>query len=392
MILKYSVGLDVSGKDIKAAICTIDVGQRVKVVGTRTVVNSKSGFTDLRDWIGGKQKEKDVPLSVCVEATGVYHENCALYLHMKGLRVSVILPNKAKRYLQSLGIKSKNDAIDAKGLAQMGAEQVLVEWQPMSGFFRTLRDLTRQHESLQQQRTIIIGQLHSKEHGMNTDGFVSKQLKASIRFMEKQLVEVEKAIRRHLSSDKNVAQKVENICKVKGLATLSVATILAETDGFELFTNFRQLVSYAGYDVVENQSGNRIGKTRISKKGNSRIRRILHMPAFTAVSCKEPPLLALYERTFARHGIKMKSYVAVQKKLLLLVYHLWKNNTEYDREHRYNIQEQEQTPLSGSLPQAEKEVAPTKAEATQGKHPANDRSMPPLGGTNVKKDEKMLVG
>ena len=51
------------------------------------------------------------------------------------------------------------------------------------------------------------------------------------------------------------------------------------------FANQRQLVSYAagppgGYDVVENQSGNRSGKTRISKKGNSRIRRILHLPAF----------------------------------------------------------------------------------------------------------------
>ena len=155
----------------------------------------------------------------------------------------------------------------------------------------------------------------------------------------------------------------------------------------------KQLVSYAGYDVVENQSGNRVGKTKISKKGNSRIRRILHMPAFTAVACKEPSLPALYERTYTCHGIKMKSYVAVQKKLLLLIYHLWKNNSAYEPNHNYNhIQEQELTPTSGSMPKAEKEVAPTNTEATQGKHPANDRSMPPLGRTNVDKSEKMLAG
>ena len=59
--------------------------------------------------------------------------------------------------------------------------------------------------------------------------------------------------------------------------------------------NQRQLVSYAGYDVIENQSGNRSGKTRISKKGNSRIRRILHLPAFNAVRFGEPTCQALYE-------------------------------------------------------------------------------------------------
>jgi hypothetical protein len=31
---------------------------------------------------------------------------------------SIILPNKAKHYLISLGLKSKNDSIDAKGLSK----------------------------------------------------------------------------------------------------------------------------------------------------------------------------------------------------------------------------------------------------------------------------------
>lgn len=392
MILKYSVGLDVSGKDIKAAICTIDTQQRVKVVGSKTIANTKSGFAALEEWIARKHKENSVPLSICMEATGVYHENCSLYFHTKEFRVSIILPNKAKKYLESLGIKSKNDSIDAKGLAQMGAEQVLKQWEPMNGFFHTLRGLTRQHQSLQQQRTVAMGQLHAHEHGMETDRFIAKQLKGRIRFLEKQITEVLMQIDTHIASDKDVAQRIGRICAIKGLSILSVSTVVAETGGFELFSNYKQLVSYAGYDVVENQSGNRVGKTRISKKGNSRIRRILHMPAFRAVSCKEPALLALFERTYARHGIKMKSYVAVQKKLLLLIYHLWKNDTTYDRNYSYNhIQEQEQKPSSGSEPLVEKEVAPTKAEATQGKHPTNNRSMPPLGRTKLKKIEKILA-
>src|SRR5690606_16125345 len=126
-------------------------------------------------------------------------------------------------------------------------------------------------------------------------------------------------IQNHINSNPEVQQKVMNICKIKGIANLSLATVLAETNGFELFENAKQLVSYAGFDVVENQSGSRVGRTKISKKGNSRIRRILFMPAFTVVSCKEKPFLDLYNRTFEKHGVKMKSYVAVQKKILVII-------------------------------------------------------------------------
>jgi transposase len=49
-----------------------------------------------------------------MEATGVYHENCALYFSERKYNTSIILPNKAKHYLISLGLKSKNDSIDAE--------------------------------------------------------------------------------------------------------------------------------------------------------------------------------------------------------------------------------------------------------------------------------------
>ncbi|WP_415711194.1 transposase, partial [Flavobacterium branchiophilum] len=97
---------------------------------------------------------------------------------------------------------------------------------------------------------------------------------------------------------------------------------------------YKQLVSYAGFDVVERESGTSVGKTKISKKGNSRIRRALFMPAFLAIKYKEKPLVDLYERTFAKHGIKMKSYVAVQKKLLVLIYHIWKKNELYNPDYK----------------------------------------------------------
>ncbi|MCD1116438.1 transposase [Chryseobacterium turcicum] len=119
------------------------------------------------------------------------------------------------------------------------------------------------------------------------------------------------------------------------------------------------MVSYAGYDVVEAQSGTRIGKTRISKKGNSRIRRVLHMPCLVVIQCGVKKYKDLFDRTYEKHGIKMKSYVAVQKKLLVMIYHLWKKKEEYNADYEKNIQEKEQVISSLSAFEKSKKVVPT---------------------------------
>jgi transposase len=47
-----------------------------------------------------------------------------------------------------------------------------------------------------------------------------------------------------IDSDHVIKEKIANICKIKGIGMLTAATILAETNGFELFKNYKQLVSY----------------------------------------------------------------------------------------------------------------------------------------------------
>ena len=105
--------------------------------------NTLKGFSELSLWIKKLHTEPAIPLVICLEATGVYHENCALYLFEKGYDVSIILPNKAKHYLISIGLKSKNDSIYAKGLSKMGAEQCLDLWQLVGKYFYELRQYIR---------------------------------------------------------------------------------------------------------------------------------------------------------------------------------------------------------------------------------------------------------
>lgn len=390
-MLKYSVGIDIASKTLDASFSIIDVQQKVVVKSSKSKIpNTKAGYKDLVYWIEKNHKDKQIPLVVCMEATGVYHENCALYLHQLDYRLSIVLPNKAKKYLQSLGIKSKNDKIDAQGLAQMGAEQCLKHWKPLAEFYHTLRSLTRQHQSTQELKTSLGNQLHALEYTMYKPKVVIKQLQKTIALLDKQLAEMEATIITQLKSNELVFQKVENICKIKGVGLLTVAVIIAETNGFELFENAKQLVSYAGYDAVENQSGKHFGKTRISKKGNSRIRRCLFMPAFGVVKYEQKIFSNLFQRTFAKNGIKMKSYVAVQKKLLTTIYALWKKNEAFDNEYtqnkKANIQEKEQVLTSRLGSKRVEKNSQTECLATQGKLPVSDHSTLPLGNYKNRKN------
>ena len=327
-IFKYSVGCDISKDTFNVCILEIDQEMQNKVKASHKFKNEKKGFKEFEAWVK-KHKKHDVPTGFYMEATGVYYENLAWYLFEQEYNVFVLLPYKTKHYLKSIGIKSKNDKIDAQGLALMGAQQKHNPWRPHSKSIYTLRALTRQHENLNKLKTSLGNQLHANEHSAVKNAIVKKQLNATIKLLDKQLDELSEEISNLIDTDEKLNEKYRHIDPLRGISKLSWATIIAETSGFETFENQRQLVSYAGYDVVENQSGKHVGKTKISKKGNSRIRRILYMPSLVSVRFKEPVIYNLYQRVTERTGIKMKGYVAVQKKLLVLIYHIWKNDKAF---------------------------------------------------------------
>lgn len=90
---------------------------------------------------------------------------------------------------------------------------------------------------------------------------------------------------------------------------------------------------YGGLDVKEKESGTSVkDKPRISKRGNRFLRKAMHMPALSAIPCDEH-FKAFYERLVAKHGIKMKAVVAVQRKLLEMMYTLYKTGKKYDKDY-----------------------------------------------------------
>lgn len=358
---KYSVGVDISKENFHACF-SIRENELIKILRSGTFSNTSAGFKKLDGWLKECLKKwGESPLKIVMEATGVYYENCAFWLNAKGYQLSVVLPNKAKKYLEAFASKSKNDKADAKGLSRLGLEVVLENWEPMSGYFYKLRSITRHHQALQEQKTTLINQLEANKYCAHPNKMIERSFNKILSSINKQLEITQKAIEDLIEQNEEVARKIKKIATIKGLATLSIATVIAETNGFVLFKSISQLVSYCGYDVVENQSGKRVGKTKISKKGNARVRRILHMPAFTAVT-HEPSIKTFYNRLVSRHGMKMKGYVAVQKKLLILIYTLWKKDEIFDKNHIWSEEiqpEKEAGAFSGTaLKKPTKQISP----------------------------------
>jgi hypothetical protein len=178
---------------------------------------------------------------------------------------------------------------------------------------------------------------------------------------------------------------------MKGLGVQSLAVIVAETNGFTAFESAAQLVSYTGYDVIENQSSKRVGKTRISKKGNSHIRRALHFAAFNMVRYEVGGFVPFYNRIYDHSKLKMKAYTAVQKKLLTIIYALWKKDQAFDPQYQWaapivkTTVDQEPAaslataPAVTQQPSKEQKITPSNMDrVTQDRHPSTSRRMPSL--------------
>lgn len=330
-ITRYNVGVDFGSEEMDAKLAAQYEDGIRKILFSRKFENKDTGFKNVEGWIKEKCRCKDTQIRISCEATGVYHERCCYFLDGLGYYVTIEVPSRVKSYKKSCGYNSKNDKIDATALAYMGLERNLRKWEPINSFYYELRMLTRYDESVQQMHTSACNQLHAMQAAMHTSKLVVKQLKANIRMYEKQLAELETVIEERIASEAEVKRKTDNLTKsIKGVGVMTVAVILAETNGFSWFTNRRQVVKYAGYDVIENQSGKRKGKTKISKRGNAHIRRALYFPAINLVRYKVNPFVNKYERIFERTRIKMKGYTAIQKDLLLMLFTLWKREQSFD--------------------------------------------------------------
>jgi transposase len=342
-VIKQVLGIDVAQDELVVCFGRMYDDIRIELAAHKTFDNSKKGFASMVLWVE-KLSTGDSRVRYVMEATGVYHELLAYYLVEQELEVSIVLPSKISNYMRTLSTKTVTDKTASEAIAQFGLERALDSWVIPAAVYRRMRQLTRERDQIIEERTMVKNQLHAEQAGAYSNKLSLSRIKKRIKLMDDQEKEIIAELQSHIKGDEKVSAGVALLCSIPGVGLLTAATVLGETNGFDLIRNKRQIVSYAGLDVREKQSGTSVkGKPKISKKGNRYLRKALHFPALTAIRHSDT-MKATFARLVTRHGIKMKAAVAVQRKMLELMYTLHKTNTPYDKDYVINNASKSQLP------------------------------------------------
>jgi transposase len=363
-------GLDVHKKTVVACVRRVGpdgaVSSEVRTFGTMT-----RDLLALSDWLGAQGVGK-----VAMESTGVYWK--PIFNLLEG-SFEVILVN-AHRLKHVPG--RKTDVKDSEWIAQ------LLQYGLLSPSFipppdiRKLRDLTRQRTQLVRDsatvanriqkvledaniklgsvasdvlgvsgramiRAIVDGQddpdrladlakrrlrgkipeLKLALHGRVTDHhrFQLRAQMEQIEFLEGLIARYDEEIERAMTP---LTEKIERLRGIPGVGERAAEVITAEV-GVDMsrFPTAGHLSSWAGLCPGNNESAGKrhSGKTT---KGSQWLRTMLVQVAWAASRTKETIFSACYHRWAKRLG-KKKALVAVAHKILVIVYHLLQDGTDY---------------------------------------------------------------
>jgi transposase len=157
--------------------------------------------------------------------------------------------------------------------------------------------------------------------------------------------------------------KANHLDSIKGIGDVTAAVLTAFILDIDRFATPSKLVAYFGVMPIEMSSGiDREGQPRcsrryvMSKRGNHLVRRYLWMAALSAVQCNKA-VRALYRRVAAKHpDHKAIAIGHAMRKLLHLVFAVWKTGKPFDPEHY---------PWDEPVADSEKTTTPVAAESEQ---------------------------
>ena len=221
-------------------------------------------------------------------------------------------------------------SLDARVLLEYAARMPFHAWKTPSVAARQVNAVGRRIHALTQQCAMEKNRLHAASATATTLPAIVRDLRRSVRSLENAVVRLQREGQRIIASTPLLQRRFELLQSTPGIAAASALQLLGELALTPADCDVRQWVAYAGLDPRQYESGSSVQKkTRISKVGNRHLRRILYMPALTAVRFA-PHLRAFYEHLQARGKCKMVALVAVMRKLLHAIFGMFKHDTLFD--------------------------------------------------------------
>ncbi len=314
------LGIDIAKQRFEAALLVAN--SKIK---NKSFKNTTEGYEALSLWL---EKQEIQKVHACLEATGNYGEDLAIYLHEAGHTVSIVNPARIKGFAQSELIRTKTDKIDSGIIARFCLAIQPEPWIPPTPAIRVLRALVRRADSLIDMRS------QEKNRISTAHESVSPLIKEHITYLDQEIERIRKQIAELIEQDSNLKRKKDLLDSIPGLGKVTIPTILAELDNLEKFNHVREVVAFIGLAPKETLSGTSIkGKPRLCKIGHVRLRKALYMPALVSIQCN-PVMIAFYNR-LKEKGKKGKVIVcAIMRKLVHIIFAILKSGKKYDPNYK----------------------------------------------------------
>lgn len=313
----YLLGIDIAKASFDVTLLT-PAGQAHHHV----FPNTPTGFAELAAWLDIHVVNQ---LHACMEATNVYWEALASFLHARGYTVSVVNPARIKGFAQATMQRNKTDKLDSAIIAAFCAKHQPAAWAPMRAEQQRLRALMRHREDLLQTRLQQQNRLRDA-----TDSLVRQSLEAVLKVVASQLDAVDQLIHAQVAADAAMKANLALLTSIVGIGALTASKLLGEYGTLGAYASAKAAAADAGLSPAQYQSGTSVRRrTRLSKQGKAGVRAALYLPAMCAMRhC--PGFKAFADGLAARGKPKKVILGAVMRKLVHVAYGVLKHQTPYD--------------------------------------------------------------
>ena len=319
------VGIDVGKSELFIhATCTSGAGQPARTV----LANTHEGQVALLEWLV-RQQVLPQETVVVMEATGVYWERVATMLHLAGYQVSVVNAAQIKFFAKSTLRRGKTDKMDAELIAQYGATMRPARWTLPDRSQEALRALIHERDAVVEMITLEKGRQHAHDHREHAHPVLTELGNARLELLEAQRIQLTEAITACVADSAELGTQVQLLSSVPGVGALTAAIVLSETAHLQDMQDSKQWAAYAGLSPVPRQSGAMMGRCRISKIGNGRLRRAFYLSAVTVTRMKNP-LGEHYRRLVSSGKPKKVALIALARKILRTCFAILRSGTPFD--------------------------------------------------------------
>ncbi len=291
------VGVDVSKAWLDVAIESNDQYWRVE--------NNDRAISELVDRVA-----KFMPICIVVEATGGYEAKLVTRLCEANLPVARVNPGRVRRFAQGLNWLAKTDKIDAKLLARF-AEKA----NPRLTMLPTVHE--KRLSALVKRRKQVLEMLVSEHNRLDTaDPDVLPYIHGTMAMLQKQLDELDQAIRSLIDNTPDLKGKKDLLLSVPGVGEVTASTMASQLP--ELGTcNRKEIATLVGVAPFSHDSGKKRGK-RVIKGGRPAIRSVLYMATLSATRYN-PVIKKFFDRLIQSGKETKVAIVACMRKLLTIL-------------------------------------------------------------------------